>query len=83
MQGLGQNDNLLSPAASVTMESDLAKSVSTLSSGFSNIHKSVDKLVEVHEKQILMQKEVHEKQIQVLKEHNDFLAKNLTNLLSV
>jgi hypothetical protein len=51
LQGMGSNNNLLSSTASVTMESDFSKSVSTLSSNFSNIHKSVDRLVEVHEKQ--------------------------------
>ena len=59
MQGMGSNNNLLSSTASVTMESDFSKSVSTLSSNFSNIHKSVDRLVEVHEKQIRIQKEAH------------------------
>jgi len=81
MQCVGPNNNLLSPTASITMESDLSKSVSTMSSNFLNIHKSVDRLVEVHEKQILMQKEVHEKQIQILKEHNDFLEKKIDKLI--
>ena len=81
MQGLGSNNNLLSPTASVTMESDFSKSVSTLSSNFSNIHKSVDRLVEAHEKQIRIQKEVHEKQIQIQREHNEFIEKKFNKLI--
>jgi hypothetical protein len=77
MQCVGPNNNLLSPTASITMESDLSKSVSTLSSNFSNIHKSVDRLVEVHEKQIQM----HEKQIQIQKEHNEFMEKKFNKLI--
>jgi hypothetical protein len=81
MQGMGSNDNLLSSTASVTMESDFSKSVSTLSSNFSNIHKSVDRLVEVHEKQIRIQKEAHEKQIQIQREHNEFIEKKFNKLI--
>ena len=70
MQGLGQNNIEAIPTANVTMETDLSNSVSTLRSNFSNIYKTVQRLVEVQEKQI----EIHKK-------HNDFMRKTFNNLI--
>ena len=69
MQGLGQNNNLVSHTISVTRESDLSKSVSTLSS-ILNIYKSVDRLVEVQEQQF-----------QIQKEHNKLMEKRFDKLI--
>jgi hypothetical protein len=55
VQGLGYNNNQPQSAINVTMTTSSSKCVSTLSSNFSNLCKTVERLVEVQEKQIAIQ----------------------------
>jgi len=70
MQGLGQNNNQFTPTAGVTMDSERSQSVSTLSSSLSQMHKTVERLVEVQEKLIAIQVE-----------HNKFMRSKFDKLI--